>query len=116
MDLASFKNRIIEFRKDGYQFISLSEAYKHLKNDYIRRKKYADIDISIFEGGGVSENIKYEKCKLEEYRRFEKEYIPNRLLEASKVVPKKINLYDQLKKNKFIWNLAMILARISRFL
>lgn len=41
MDLASFKNRIIEFRKDGYQFISLSEAYKHLKNDCIRRKKYA---------------------------------------------------------------------------
>lgn len=41
MELGSFKNKVNELRNNGYQFISLSEAYKHLKNDFIRRQKYA---------------------------------------------------------------------------
>ena len=36
-----FKQKIIALRNQGYQFISLTEAYNHLKKDYFRRKKYA---------------------------------------------------------------------------
>lgn len=41
MDIDVFKEKIIDLQKQGYQFISLTEAYKHLKQDYFRRKKYA---------------------------------------------------------------------------
>ena len=41
MALGEFKQKINTLRNEGYQFISLTEAYKHLKNDYFRRKKYA---------------------------------------------------------------------------
>lgn len=36
-----FKQKIIALRYQGYQFISLTKAYYHLKKDYFRRKKYA---------------------------------------------------------------------------
>lgn len=78
--------------------------------------KYLDLAISVFEGEGISENIKYRDLKMEEYRRFEREYIPIRLYKASKNVPKKIKLYDNLKKNKIIWKMAMCLVKISNFL
>lgn len=41
MDIDVFKGKIIDLQKQGYQFISLTKAYKHLKQDYFRRKKYA---------------------------------------------------------------------------
>lgn len=41
MALEDFKQKIKELRNQGYQFISLTEAYNHLKNDLFRRKKYA---------------------------------------------------------------------------
>jgi peptidoglycan/xylan/chitin deacetylase (PgdA/CDA1 family) len=41
MALDEFKKKIDTMRNQGYEFISLIEAYKHLQNDYIRRKKYA---------------------------------------------------------------------------
>lgn len=41
MALDEFKRKIIVLRNQGYQFISLIDAYNHLKNDYFRRKKYA---------------------------------------------------------------------------
>ena len=41
MALDEFKKKINELRKQGYQFISLTEAYNHLKKDYFRRKRYA---------------------------------------------------------------------------
>ena len=78
--------------------------------------KYIDVAISVFEGDGISENIKYLDLKNDEYRRFEKEYIPIRLYEASKDIPKKIKLYDNLKKHKVIWKLAMCLVKISQYL
>lgn len=43
MALGEFKQKINTLRDEGYQFISLKEAYKHLKNDYFRRKKYATL-------------------------------------------------------------------------
>ena len=41
MALDAFKKKISELRNQGYQFISLTAAYEHLKKDWFRRKKYA---------------------------------------------------------------------------
>ena len=41
MALSEFKRKINTLRREGYQFISLIEAYNYLKKDYFRRKKYA---------------------------------------------------------------------------
>lgn len=39
--LVEFKKKINILRGQGYQFISLTSAYEHLKKDWFRRKKYA---------------------------------------------------------------------------
>lgn len=41
MSLTEFKIKINDLLKQGYNFISLTEAQRHLQKDYIRRKKYA---------------------------------------------------------------------------
>lgn len=41
MDLSVFKSKIVDLQKQGYQFIGLSEAHQHLKEDYVRTKQYA---------------------------------------------------------------------------
>lgn len=41
MELSCFKEKIKGLHNQGYQFISLTEAYNHLNNDWFRRKKYA---------------------------------------------------------------------------
>lgn len=41
MELSIFKDKINNLRNNGYQFISMSEAYQHIKTDYIRFRKYA---------------------------------------------------------------------------
>ena len=41
MSLLEFKKTIIELQYEGYHFISLTDAYYHIQNDFIRRKKYA---------------------------------------------------------------------------
>ena len=41
MALDEFKKKIIALRNQGYQFISLTDAYEYLKKDWFRRKKYA---------------------------------------------------------------------------
>ncbi len=41
MALDEFKQKINALRNQGYQFISLTEAYDHLQKDWFRRKKYA---------------------------------------------------------------------------
>ena len=43
--LDEFKRKINALQDQGYEFISLTEAYEHLQNDYIRRKKYAVLTI-----------------------------------------------------------------------
>ena len=40
MSLDEFKQKINTLQDQGYEFISLIEAYEHLRNDYIRIKKY----------------------------------------------------------------------------
>lgn len=46
-----FKQKIIALRNQGYQFISLTEAYDHLKKDHFRCKKYA---VLTFDDGYMS--------------------------------------------------------------
>lgn len=41
IELNEFKLRIKDLHNQGYQFISLMEAYNHLKKDLFRRKKFA---------------------------------------------------------------------------
>lgn len=41
MALDEFKQKIHDMIEQRYQFISLTEAYNHLNNDWFRRKKYA---------------------------------------------------------------------------
>ena len=41
MALDEFKQKINILRDDGYQFISITDAYEQLKKDRFRRKKYA---------------------------------------------------------------------------
>lgn len=41
MDIAVFKQNVQEMQQSGVEFISLSEAYKHICKDWIRCKKYA---------------------------------------------------------------------------
>lgn len=41
MALDEFKQKIIALRRQGYQFISLTDAYEYLKKDWFRRQKYA---------------------------------------------------------------------------
>ena len=41
MALDEFKQKIIALRRQGYQFILLTDAYEYLKKDWFRRKKYA---------------------------------------------------------------------------
>lgn len=41
MALDEFKRKINALHDQSYEFISLTEAYEHLRNGYIRRKKYA---------------------------------------------------------------------------
>lgn len=43
MSINDFKQQIDNLRDKGYQFISLTDAYNHLKKDLFRRKKYAVI-------------------------------------------------------------------------
>ena len=41
MAMDEFKQKIIALQNQGYQFISLTDAYEYLKKDWFRRKKYA---------------------------------------------------------------------------
>ena len=41
MALREFQYKVTNMQKKGYKFISLTEAYQHLLNDYVRTRKYA---------------------------------------------------------------------------
>ena len=41
MQLSEFKEEVLTLQKSGYIFISLAEAYKKLRRDWFRSKKYA---------------------------------------------------------------------------
>lgn len=41
LSMDMFVRRVNNLRQEGYSFISLTEAHKHIENDYIRTRKYA---------------------------------------------------------------------------
>ena len=41
MALNAFQATIRKMQQSGVEFLSLSDAYKHMRNDFSRRKKYA---------------------------------------------------------------------------
>ena len=41
MQIDEFKSKVIAMLQDGVEFISLTDAYQHICNDWLRRKKYA---------------------------------------------------------------------------
>lgn len=43
MPIDEFQNKVLTMRQSGIEFISLSDAYHHICNDWFRRKKYAVI-------------------------------------------------------------------------
>ena len=63
MALDEFKQKINELRNQGYQFISLTAAYEHLKKDMFRCQKYA---VLTFDDGYKS--LKEVLPWLEEYQ------------------------------------------------
>lgn len=41
MQIDEFKNKVLALQRDGVEFVSLMEAYRHICSDWLRRKKYA---------------------------------------------------------------------------
>ena len=41
MQIDEFKSKVIAMQQDGVEFISLTNAYKHISDDWVRCKKYA---------------------------------------------------------------------------
>lgn len=80
--------------------------------------RYVDIDIANFDMNGISsmQDPKWRQIDKEEDERWFGEHISNRLMDVYHDTPKKVRLYDQLHKNKFIWKLTMGLARISEWM
>ena len=40
MPLNELRNKLISYQKQGYKFITLQEAYKHISKDWVRSQKY----------------------------------------------------------------------------
>ena len=80
--------------------------------------RYVDIDVANFDTSGISsmKDPKWIQIDREEDARWYGEHISTRLLDFYKTAPRKIKLYDQLRKYKLIWYIAMGLVRISEWL
>ena len=80
--------------------------------------RYVDIDVTNFDVNGISsmQDPRWRKIDQEEDARWYGEHISKRLWDLYQTAPKKIKLYDQLHKNKFIWKLTMGLVRLSEWL
>lgn len=89
MELSIFKSKIIDLQKQGYEFVSLSEAHKHLKNDFVRIKKYA---VLTFDDG--------YKTLLEVLPWLEEQNIPATLFINGKYIDGKS--YRETPKEKYL--------------
>ena len=80
--------------------------------------RYVNIDITNYDVNGISslQDPKWRLIDKEEDAKWFGEHISNRLWEFYQIAPKKMHLYDQLHKYKFIWYMVMALARISEWL
>ena len=76
--------------------------------------RYVDIDVANFDMNGITHNPKWQQIDKEEDARWYGEHISKRLWDLYQSAPKKIQLYDQLHKHKFIWKLTMVLAQLAK--
>ena len=86
MALGEFQQRIFSMHKDSVQFISLTDAYNHIKNDKVRLGKYAVLtfddgyaslkellpegnDLKAVEGLlGNSDNLRQESREVDQHK------------------------------------------------
>ena len=80
--------------------------------------RYVDIDIANFDMHGIthSKDPKWDQIAKQENARWYGEHISNRMMVLFRTAPNKIETYDILRKHRFIWNIAMLLVRISEWL
>ena len=92
MELSVFQTKINELRNQGWQFISVTAAYQRLKNDRLRRKKYAvltfddgyksllevlpwleeqNIPVTLFINGKYLDGISYRDNPREQYLTYD---------------------------------------------
>lgn len=78
--------------------------------------RYIDIDICNFDMTGISNSSdkKWRILDAEEDRRFIKENIPDRIYKYYRDADKKIKLYDNLHRTKFLWKIVMFLSVIAK--
>lgn len=104
-DIAEFKTKIQAMRKEGVEFISLTEAYRHICEDLVRCKKYAVIT---FDDGYAS--LKEILPWLEE------QHIPATLFINGKYLDGKSyrkNLKERYLKKEELWALTSPLIEIG---
>ena len=79
--------------------------------------KYVDICISIMEPNGISSlpSEKWKRIRIEEDKRYDG-LLPTRLLEMCVKEEKKVNLYDELHQNRWIWKTVLLLDWLSKLL
>lgn len=98
MALSEFKEKINALRSHGYKFISLTEAYIHLNNDWIRRKKYTiitfddgnkslsdllpwleeqNIPVTLFVNGKYLDGKSYRETPKEQYFTYDELFLLN---------------------------------------
>ena len=129
MALDEFKQKIISLRNQGYQFISLTDAYEYLKKDWFRRNKYAVltfddgykslnevlpwleeemIPVTLFINGKYLDGISYRENPREQYLTYDELFnltsplieIGHHGWEHTKVIEvTKAEFIDSLEKN-----------------
>ena len=80
--------------------------------------KYVDIDIANFDTNGISsmKDPKWIQIDKEEDAIWYGENFSKRLIDFYTSAPHKINLYDTLKQNKFIWKIVCLLVKLTNYL
>ena len=117
---ASFiKKSLLEelgYYDDSYQKNADSYFYINALGLHNASFRYVDIDICNFDMTGISNSSdkKWRIIDAEEDRRFIKENIPNRLYKYYIESEKKIKLYDNLHRTKFLWKVVMFMSVIAR--
>ena len=112
--------RLEIIKKYGYY----DESYKKAADSYFyitslglgnATFKYVDLDIANFDLNGISSmnDPKWIQIDKEEDARWYSEHISNRLMDFYRTTPKKIQLYDTLRRHKLIWYMTILLFHLS---
>ena len=114
--------RVELFQKYGY----FREDYKYVSDTIFfvivlgynkATFKYVEMDIAYFDMNGVS-NINDKNIRVQhrqEENRMYHEMFPGRLYDYCLDNRRKVEFYDTLNRHKWIWNIALLLSRLSNF-